>query len=357
MTSSFRTQNASVIRIVLGLILFASSSSFVIGEDVAAEFAEFSHESLAETPSLMPSLGRWPGYSAYLKAGPSFSLGDGFFADDGRTGFAITVGMREPLMGASGPWFFDFGGSFMTNSGRDATMPIPGQVFSPLQVVDPEQGFVPVVIPEGNPIIPGSVFPIDSTVDREGNFEPLNTPMSPNSDFDPEATSGNESRLELPDLNDINNQFAEGAWNSTLKELRRGSIHSAIGFYYQPISDEDINLLFSFRVGGRLGHAKGISERALTDESQTRVDDLLEANANLTPDQLSFQAFDVFSDTDTYLGVFAGIESILARQEFFGGDLTFTLDVEVANDFINLRGLKRAGLPTANILFGIVARR
>ena len=313
MTSSFRTRIASVIRITFGLILVASAAASLHAQEETASFSEFSDETQITESNFATNLGRWPGYSAYVKAGPSFSLGDGFFADDGRTGFALTAGMREPLLGASGPWFFDFGGSFMTNGGRDATRLVPGQAFSPLLI--------------GNQ--PQALF--------SGTF------------FVPENAD--------PNAGDLNNQFVVDSISSTLKELRRGSVHSAIGFYYQPISENDINLLFSFRVGGRLGHAKGLFERTVVEEFRSSIAQHLAANPGLSRDQLSIDAMNVFNDNDTYMGVFAGIESILARQEFFGGDLTFTLDVEVANDFINLSGLKRAGLPTANILFGIVARR
>lgn len=254
----------------------ANDESIALTGAQAAVSNQFPNEYVDEVqavldPELSKSLGRWPNFASYIKAGPSFSLGDGFFGDDGRVGFALIGGVREHLFPNSGPWFLDFGGAFVTNGGRDETRTISGVEF------------------QGN------------------NLPPLQTP---------------------------------NAFESTLRELRRASLHTAIGFYYQPIKEVNYDLLFSLRFGGRLGHAKGVFDRVRLDST----------GPNVVPNK-------EFADNDTFYGLFVGLESVLARQEFFGGDLNLIIDAEVANDWIELGSLKKAGLPTASVLFGLTLRR
>jgi hypothetical protein len=130
------------------------------------------------------------------------------------------------------------------------------------------------------------------------------------------------------------------AFTSTLRELRRASIQTSIGYYFQPLSGRTYEMLFSWRFGSRWGHAKADFERIPAD-----------TNAAGTVPVRSF------ADTDDFLGIFGGVEWVLTKREFLGGDISFVVDAEVANEWIELEGLQNGVLPTASVLFGVTLRR
>ena len=73
-------------------------------------------------------LSRFPTHATYLKAGTAFALGDGFFENDSRVGFALEGGWREFLLPeGTTPYFLDVGGSLITMAGRGETRVINGE--------------------------------------------------------------------------------------------------------------------------------------------------------------------------------------------------------------------------------------
>ncbi|MCA9216696.1 MAG: hypothetical protein KDB27_26685 [Planctomycetales bacterium] len=138
----------------------------------------------------------------------------------------------------------------------------------------------------------------------------------------------------------IPNTPVPDALTSTLREIRRGSIQTAIGYYLQPLSGPTYEMLFSLRFGSRLGHAKADFDRVVNPDNQPGTE-------LLKP----------FADSDDFLGLFAGVEWVLSKHEFLGGDMSFVVDGEVANEWLEFDGLKKDSLPTAAVLFGLTVRR
>jgi hypothetical protein len=99
-------------------------------------------------------------------------------------------------------------------------------------------------------------------------------------------------------------------------------------------------MLFSWRFGSRLGHANADYERVAADSNP----------AGTVPVR-------TFADADDFLGLFGGVEWVLRKREFLGGDMSFVVDAEVANEWIELEGLQNDVLPTASVLFGVTLRR
>lgn len=130
------------------------------------------------------------------------------------------------------------------------------------------------------------------------------------------------------------------AFTSTLRELRRASIQTSIGYYFQPLSGRTYEMLFSWRFGSRLGHAKADFERIAADTNP-----------------LGTEPVKSFADSDDFLGLFGGVEWVLSKREFLGGDMSFIVDAEIANEWIELDGLQDDVLPTASVLFGVTLRR
>ncbi len=130
------------------------------------------------------------------------------------------------------------------------------------------------------------------------------------------------------------------ALTSTLREIRRASIQTAIGYYFQPLSGPTYEMLFSWRFGSRLGHAKADFERVVSD-------------ANPAGTELNKP----FADADDFLGIFGGVEWVLTKREFLGGDMSFVVDAEVANEWVEFDGFADDVLPTASVLFGLNLRR
>ena len=130
------------------------------------------------------------------------------------------------------------------------------------------------------------------------------------------------------------------AMTSTLREIRRASIQTAIGYYFQPMSGPTYEMLFSWRFGSRLGHAKADFERVINDANPAGT-----------------ELIKPFADADDFLGLFGGVEWVLKKREFLGGDMSFVVDAEVANEWIEFDGLAKDALPTASVLFGLTLRR
>ena len=73
----------------------------------------------------------WPVFGMYVKGGPSFRLGDGFFKGDSQIGYQIAFGAREPFMPKDRKFFFDFGGSYLSTFGREDPKTVSGNLVVP----------------------------------------------------------------------------------------------------------------------------------------------------------------------------------------------------------------------------------
>ena len=59
----------------------------------------------------------WPRFGMYLKAGPSFQMGQSLFKQSTNVGYEIEFGGRELLLPTNRQVFFDFGGSYLSAFG------------------------------------------------------------------------------------------------------------------------------------------------------------------------------------------------------------------------------------------------
>jgi hypothetical protein len=133
---------------------------------------------------------------------------------------------------------------------------------------------------------------------------------------------------------------------NTLEDVRRGSAHMALGWFWGPGLDNrgcDTQLRFASRMGGRVGHARG----GFTEEQ------IVFPDPNL--DQTIAPAF--FKATDTYGGLFVGTEAILLQRQYSFGHLQWTLDGEFANDWINFGDRWDGSLGTASVMMGFMLSR
>ena len=68
----------------------------------------------------------WPTFGAYVKAGPTFQLGDGYFTEKNKVGYQIAVGVREPFLPNDRKFFIDFGAGYMSAFGRERPFTVEG---------------------------------------------------------------------------------------------------------------------------------------------------------------------------------------------------------------------------------------
>ena len=135
------------------------------------------------------------------------------------------------------------------------------------------------------------------------------------------------------------------AFAVTLEELRRGSLHTSLGWYWGPPLDnrsDDPQLRFATRLGGRVGHVRGGYQNDLI---------IAPPAANQTIDPVYYQK------TDTYGGLFVGTEAILLSRQFSFGHFQWTVDGEFANDWINIGNIWDGNLGTASVMMGFMLSR
>ena len=136
------------------------------------------------------------------------------------------------------------------------------------------------------------------------------------------------------------------AFSVKLDELRRGSVHSAIGWYWgEPLDQRgaDPQVRIATRVGGRVGHVRGSFQKTL-----------------LAPPPNANQRYErpLFEETDTYGGLYIGTEAILLNRQTIYGLFQWTLDGEFANDWIDLANFRDdASLGTASVMMGFMLSR
>ena len=138
----------------------------------------------------------------------------------------------------------------------------------------------------------------------------------------------------------------------TLDEISRGSVHAALGWYYDFSEVPEISRLVTMRFGGRLSHIHGHFRQDPTEALQSAIDtaNLLGISFTLANDQL-------ISKTDTAPGIFGGIELLNTRRVARGATFSFMIDSEFASDWINLKGYADGSLVTATLMFGLSVNR
>jgi hypothetical protein len=133
-------------------------------------------------------------------------------------------------------------------------------------------------------------------------------------------------------------------FNSTLKEVKRGTIHAALGWYWGDVVDnrgDDPQLRFATRFGGRLGHIRGrFSEVAVG-----------------TPDADERFTYNYYGKADTIGGLFVGTEAILLARDLRVGSTAITVDGEFGNDWMEFGGWGRGSLGTASVTLGFMLSR
>jgi hypothetical protein len=137
------------------------------------------------------------------------------------------------------------------------------------------------------------------------------------------------------------------AFQNTLEEVRRGSVHAALGWFWGSGFDNrgwDPQLRIATRLGGRVGHARG----GFTEEQIDFPNPMLNQTAI---DRAHF------ADTDTYGGLFVATEAILLQRQFSLGQFQWTVDGEFANDWIDFAGRWEGSLGTASVMMGFMLSR
>jgi hypothetical protein len=133
------------------------------------------------------------------------------------------------------------------------------------------------------------------------------------------------------------------AFDTTLTELQRGSVHAALGRYWGPPTDDpscDPQMRLSARLGVRAGHMRGkFDERRLIDPP---------AFGSIVP---------THRETDTFGGVFIGSDWILLERQLSFGQMRWNLDAELANDWLHLTGFDAGNLMTASVTLGFMFSR
>jgi hypothetical protein len=135
-----------------------------------------------------------------------------------------------------------------------------------------------------------------------------------------------------------------GLFDSTLKEVKRGTIHVALGWYWGDVVDnrgDDPQLRFATRFGGRLGHIRGRFAEVATE----------------TPDADELFTYNYYGKADTTGGLFIGTEAILLARDLRIGSTAITLDGEFGNDWMEFGGWGRGSLGTASLMLGAMLSR
>ena len=133
------------------------------------------------------------------------------------------------------------------------------------------------------------------------------------------------------------------AFSVNLTEVRRASVHTALGWYWGDVIDQrgdDPRLRFATRFGGRLGSVRGdfLEERIKNPAVGTTLES-------------------TYLNTDTFGGLLLGTEAILLNRSFATCNVLWTADVEFANDWIEFGGFDSGSLGTASLMTGFMLSR
>jgi len=140
----------------------------------------------------------------------------------------------------------------------------------------------------------------------------------------------------------------DNAFSTTVKELRRGAVHAALGWYWgEPLdnSARDPQIRVMTRLGGRAGHVRG---RFSPDVRLINPD----------PDPGENQTIEtIYGKTDTIGGLFVSTEAVLLQRHTAIGHIQWTIDGELANDWIEFEQFKSGSLGSASIMTGFMLSR
>lgn len=131
--------------------------------------------------------------------------------------------------------------------------------------------------------------------------------------------------------------------STTLDEVMRGSAHLALGRFWGDWYDDrsrDPQIRLALRFGGRLGHIRG----SFDDTPLVAVP----AGATLA---------DNYSKTDTFGGLFLGGEAVLLERQYAFGQCKWTLEGELANDWVDFERFHHGSFVTASVLVGFMLSR
>jgi hypothetical protein len=137
--------------------------------------------------------------------------------------------------------------------------------------------------------------------------------------------------------------IVDNAFLSTLNEVRRAGVSAAVGWYWgepEDVRGRDPQIRIATRLGGRAGSVRGR---------------FLEFAPIPPPAGGSLTA--IHGDTDVFGGVFAGAEAILLDRDYAIGHVEWTVDAELANDWIEFDGFDRGSLGTATVMCGFMLSR
>jgi len=130
---------------------------------------------------------------------------------------------------------------------------------------------------------------------------------------------------------------------TTMDEVRRGSAHLALGRFWGDWCDDrgrDPQVRLALRVGGRFGHIRG----SFHDTPLVAPP----AGATIEVD---------YGKTDTFGGLFVGGEAVLLERQYAFGRCKWTLEGEVANDWVDFERFHSGSLVTASVLVGFMLSR
>jgi hypothetical protein len=320
---AYRALAAVALLAAWGTILEVKAQNPFLGENAAAAAAAAEQELLGAAPAsgfvvdpaVMPAQAAYgvdPGYETnnlaptrpvnwisgpYLRGGVNFVIGEDIFDVSQETGYGISGGIRQALGPELGGdrFFFDLGGSYQSSSGR------------------------------ATPVVINGLRTTTTTTTNPPNPPSVSTAF---------ATQAN-------------------AFTTTLEDMRRGSAHAAIGWFWGPgVDDRDLDtqLRFATRIGGRVGHARGGFDE---DRLVFAPPDVVIGNTTIHVD--IDPAF--YKKTDTYGGLFIGTEAILLQRQTQFGIFQWTVDGEFANDWINIGDVWDGSLGTASVMMGFMLSR
>jgi hypothetical protein len=133
------------------------------------------------------------------------------------------------------------------------------------------------------------------------------------------------------------------AFDANLREVKRAMAHLAFGRYWGDVLDtrsDDPQWRIASRVGGRWGHIRG------------RFDDL-----QLVPPPNPVAMSADYGKTDTTGGLFWGIEAIYLMRRTTLGNMAWTVDTELANDWMKFNNWNSGNVGTASFMLGFMVTR
>ncbi|RIK85080.1 MAG: hypothetical protein DCC67_04395 [Planctomycetota bacterium] len=139
-------------------------------------------------------------------------------------------------------------------------------------------------------------------------------------------------------------EIVDDAFETQLKEVKRGSAHVALGWFWGDYLDRPANdpqYRIATRLGGRVGHVRGEFEPDVRLINPA-------GNQTITP---------IYGKTDTFGGLFVGAEAVFLQRGYTFGNVQWTVEGELANDWIELHHFESSSLGTASLMLGFMLTR